>query len=76
MQIQGIVVSVGENDWKKYNDQYPFNGLKLQQEIEHLAFKLANNSQSAPAQRVTDFVEGKFSQQLPGYIIYPGLNLD
>jgi uncharacterized FAD-dependent dehydrogenase len=69
----GIVVSVGENDWKKYNDQYPFNGLKLQQEIEHLAFKLANNSQSAPAQRVTDFVEGKFSQQLAGTSYIPGL---
>jgi uncharacterized FAD-dependent dehydrogenase len=69
----GIVVSVGENDWKKYNDHYPFNGLKLQQEIEHLAFKLANNSQSAPAQRVTDFVEGKFSQQLPSTSYIPGL---
>ena len=69
----GIVVSVGENEWKKYNDQYPFNGLKLQQEIEHLAFKLANNSQSAPAQRVTDFVEGKFSQQLPVTSYIPGL---
>ena len=69
----GIVVSVGENDWKKYNDQYPFNGLKLQQVIEHRAFKLANSSQSAPAQRVTDFVDGKFSQQLPGTSYIPGL---
>ena len=69
----GVVVSVGENDWKRYNDQYPFNGLKLQQEIEHLAFKLANDSQSAPAQRVTDFVDGKFSQQLPGASYIPGL---
>lgn len=69
----GVVVSVGENDWKRYNDQYPFNGLKLQQEIEHLAFKLANDSQSAPAQRVTDFVEGKFSQQLPSTSYIPGL---
>jgi uncharacterized FAD-dependent dehydrogenase len=69
----GIVVSVEENDWKKYNDQYPFSGLKLQQEIEHLAFKLANSSQSAPAQRVTDFVDGKFSQQLPGTSYIPGL---
>ena len=69
----GVVVSVGENDWKRYNDQYPFNGLKLQQEIEHLAFKLANDSQSAPAQRVTDFVDGKFSQQLPNTSYIPGL---
>jgi len=69
----GIVVSVGENEWEKYNDQYPFNGLKLQQEIEHLAFKLANDSQTAPAQRVTDFVEGRFSQQLPGTSYIPGL---
>ncbi|MGB5894338.1 MAG: FAD-binding protein, partial [Ignavibacteriaceae bacterium] len=69
----GIVVSVEENDWKKYNDQYPFSGLKLQQEVEQLAFKLANKSQSAPAQRVTDFVAGKFSQQLPGTSYIPGL---
>ena len=69
----GIVVSVGENEWEKYNDHYPFNGLKLQQEIEHLAFKLANDSQSAPAQRVTDFVEGRFSQKLPNTSYIPGL---
>ncbi len=69
----GIVVSVGENEWKKYDDQYPFNGLNLQEEIEHLAFALANDSQSAPAQKVTDFVEGKFSQQLPGTSYIPGL---
>jgi len=69
----GIVVSVGEKDWEKYNDQYPFNGLKLQQEIEHLAFNLANKSQSAPAQRVTDFVDGKFSQKLPETSYIPGL---
>jgi uncharacterized FAD-dependent dehydrogenase len=69
----GIVVSVGESDWKNYDDQYPFSGLKLQQEIEHLAFKIANKSQSAPAQRVTDFVESKFSQQLPNTSYIPGL---
>jgi uncharacterized FAD-dependent dehydrogenase len=69
----GIVVSVGANEWENYNDQYPFSGLKLQQEIEHLAFNLANDSQSAPAQRVTDFVEGKFSQQLPNTSYIPGL---
>jgi uncharacterized FAD-dependent dehydrogenase len=70
----GIVVSVGEKDWEKYNEQYPFNGLKLQQEIEHLAFNLANKSQSAPAQRVTDFVDGKFSQKLPETSYIPGLS--
>lgn len=69
----GIVVTVGEKEWEKYNDQYPFNALKLQQEIEQLAFKLANDSQSAPAQKVTDFVKGKYSQQLPNTSYIPSL---
>jgi uncharacterized protein len=69
----GIVVTVGEKEWKKYDEHYPFNALKLQQEIEHLAFKLANQTQSAPAQKITDFVKGKFSQQLPDTSYIPGL---
>ena len=48
-------------------------GIKLQEEMEHLAFKLANQSQSAPAQRVTDFVNGKYSQSLPSTSYIPGL---
>lgn len=69
----GIVATVGEKEWKKYDDHYPFNALKLQQETEHRAFVLANSSQSAPAQRITDFVKGKLSQKLLDTSYIPGL---
>ena len=69
----GFVVSVDENDWKKYENDYPFSALRLQQEIETLSFELANKTQSAPAQRVTDFVEGIQSSSLPGTSYIPGL---
>jgi len=69
----GLVVSVGEKELKNYNENYPFNGIKLQQENEQLAFHLANYSQAAPAQRVTDFIEGRYSQTLPAASYIPGL---
>ena len=69
----GFVVTVEEKDWKKYESNYPFAGLMLQQEVEQLSFRLANNTQSAPAQRVTDFVNKKFSSTLPGTSYIPGV---
>jgi len=69
----GFVVSVNEKDWQKYEGNYPFSALKLQQEIETLSFELANKTQSAPAQRVTDFVQGIQSSTLPGTSYIPGL---
>ncbi len=69
----GFVVSVSGNDWKKYENEFPFGGLKLQMELERLSFQLANKSQSAPAQRVTDFVNKKISQSLPAASYIPGL---
>jgi uncharacterized protein len=47
--------------------------LMFQQELEQKAFTLANNSQSAPAQRATDFVSGKISSSLPRSSYIPGL---
>ncbi|MFO7446405.1 MAG: FAD-binding protein [Ignavibacteriaceae bacterium] len=69
----GFVVSVDERQWKKYNIEAPFAGLKLQQELETLSFELANKTQSAPAQRVTDFVNNKISESLPKTSYIPGL---
>lgn len=69
----GFVVGVNENDWNKYENDFPFAGLKLQMEFEGLAFQLANRTQSAPAQRVTDFVEGRISVSLPQSSYIPGL---
>jgi hypothetical protein len=69
----GFVVEVTEKEWKSYEKYSPFSGLMLQSELEKLAFKLANQTQSAPAQRVTDFVSGKESQSLPKASYIPGL---
>lgn len=69
----GFVVEVSEKEWMSYGKYYPFSGLMLQAELEKLAFKLANETQSAPAQRVTDFVLGKQSQSLPKASYIPGL---
>lgn len=69
----GFVAEVKENDLSKYNNDDPFSGLMLQQEVEQLCFNLAGKTQSAPAQRVTDFVNGKMSQSLPETSYIPGL---
>ena len=69
----GLVVEIKEEDWNKEGDASEFKALRLQQEIEELAFNLAGSSISAPAQKAVDFVDGKFSQSLPKSSYIPGL---
>ena len=69
----GFVVEVTEKEWSKYSDQSPFSALLLQQELERKAFELANNTQSAPAQRLTDFISNRISSTLPKSSYIPGL---
>ena len=69
----GFVVETSNQDWQKYSRYQPFAALMLQEEIEQKAFELANQTQSAPAQRVTDFVAEKVSSTLPKCSYIPGL---
>ena len=69
----GFVVEVTKEEWMKYDKYQPFAALMLQQELEQKAFELANSTQSAPAQRVTDFVAEKISSSLPRCSYIPGL---
>jgi len=69
----GFVVEVTKEEWMKYEKYHPFAALMLQEELEQTAFGLANNTQSAPAQRVTDFVSEKISSSLPKCSYIPGL---
>ncbi|MCW8804546.1 MAG: FAD-binding protein, partial [Ignavibacteriaceae bacterium] len=69
----GLVVEVKENEWVDENDGSPFGALKLQQKLEQHAYELAGFSLSAPAQRATDFIAGKYSQSLPKTSYIPGL---
>jgi uncharacterized FAD-dependent dehydrogenase len=69
----GFVVEVTKNEWAKYERFQPFAALMLQEELEQKAFELGNQTQSAPAQRVTDFVAEKVSSSLPRCSYIPGL---
>lgn len=69
----GFVVSVTEADWKSDFPDPIFGGLHFQHHQEKLAFKFANETQRAPAQRITDFMINKVSSDLPKSSYIPGL---
>jgi len=51
----------------------PLAGMEFQQKIEQKVFAAGDGSQKAPAQRLTDFVDGKLSPTLPDSSYIPGL---
>ena len=70
----GIVVEINvENDIHKYEKYGALKGLEYQKDLERLAFTSGGRSQAAPSQRLTDFVEGKLSQDLNPTSYQPGL---
>jgi hypothetical protein len=74
----GLVVSITDNDLKPYADEGPLAGLALQQDLERWACRAggstdAHPSQTAPAQRVADFVDGRVSSSLLPTSYQPGL---
>ena len=69
----GIVVEIRPEDLPNYT-QNNLCGLEFQQTVEQLA--LANNGgglQTAPAQRLADFVKGRLSADLPKCSYLPGV---
>lgn len=70
----GIVVEINvEKDLSKYNQFGELKGLEYQKDLEKLAYNAGGKSQVAPAQRLTDFVEGKLSHDLNSSSYQPGL---
>jgi uncharacterized protein len=69
----GTVVQIELDDLKKYGNQGVFASMALQQEVEQKMFLAGDGSQKAPAQRLTDFVNRKFSSDLPKSSYIPGL---
>jgi uncharacterized FAD-dependent dehydrogenase len=69
----GIVVAVNESDFKSYQKFGPLGGMYFQMEIEQKACAIAGENQTAPAQRLTDFVDGKVSASLLDTSYQPGL---
>ncbi|PWH84275.1 FAD-binding protein [Algibacter marinivivus] len=70
----GIVVEINvDTDLPKYEKFGPLKGLEYQKNLERLAFTSGGRSQVAPAQRLTDFVEGRLSPELNDTSYQPGL---
>ncbi len=70
----GIVVAVDEEDFEPWKDAGVLAGLRFQQAIEQRACAMAGGTQTAPAQRLVDFVEGRISASLPETSYQPGLS--
>jgi len=70
----GIVVEINvEEDIPKYEKFGVLKGLEYQKDLERLAFTSGGRSQTAPAQRLTDFVGGILSSDLNPTSYQPGL---
>lgn len=69
----GIVVQVDINDFLPYKNQGALAGIAYQQAIEHSAWKAGGKNQTAPAQRLTDFIKNKTSLNLPVCSYFPGV---
>ncbi len=70
----GIVVEINvEKDIPKYEHFGVLKGLEYQKNLERLAFTAGGRTQAAPAQRLVDFVDGKFSSNLNETSYQPGL---
>lgn len=70
----GIVVEIDvDQDIPSYEKFGSFKGLEYQKQLEYLAFTSGGRTQTAPAQRLTDFVEGVLSSDLNPTSYQPGL---
>lgn len=69
----GIVVSLDLPRFADYSKHGPLAGMYFQREIEQKAFQAGGGTQSAPAQRLLDFVEDRYSNQLLDTSYQPGL---
>lgn len=54
-------------------DDSPLRVMNFQERLEHICWAMGNRRQTAPAQRMTDFVRGKLSYDLPRSSYAPGL---
>lgn len=69
----GIVVAIDEEDLAPYAQYGELAGMMFQSEIEQRACRIAGGQQTAPAQRMVDFVNRKVSTSLPECSYQPGL---
>lgn len=69
----GTVVQVENEDLRGFAEHGVFTSLEFQKSVEQTMFKAGDGGQQAPSQRMTDFVNGKISSNLPDSSYIPGL---
>ena len=69
----GIVVAVEHEDIPEFHQYGELAALKFQQAVEQKAWTIAGQTQTAPAQRLTDFLADKVSNDLADTSYQPGL---
>jgi len=69
----GIVTAIELEDIKGYEQFGALAGLEFQKELEQRACEIAGGTQTAPAQRMIDFVKGRTSSTLKDTSYQPGL---
>jgi hypothetical protein len=70
----GIVVGIDPSDTTPWQKEYGvLAGVGLQLEVERAAKRAGGGGQTAPAQRMVDFLERRNSQNLPGTSYFPGV---
>lgn len=69
----GMVVEILPEDIPQYDHYGALKMMHFQADIEHRFFEAANRTQRAPAQRMTDFVNGCKSDSLPRSSYAPGV---
>ncbi|WP_194852465.1 NAD(P)/FAD-dependent oxidoreductase [Nonlabens antarcticus] len=70
----GIVVEINaDEDLRSFTQYGALAGLEFQKSLERTAFTAGGRSQTAPAQRLTDFIDGKLSPNLNESSYQPGL---
>lgn len=69
----GLVVAVELEDLAAFSQYGVFAGLEFQRSVEQAMFRSGDGSQKAPAQRLSDFVSGSLSADLPDCSYIPGV---
>ncbi|MCU0426737.1 MAG: FAD-binding protein [Candidatus Kapabacteria bacterium] len=72
----GVVVAINLPDIAPWQEFGALAGLRFQESLEKIAFEAGSTKgglQTAPAQRLVDFVQGKFSATLPKTSYQPGI---
>lgn len=68
----GMVTSIEPEDFKPFSSFGELAGMEFQRRVEQNCFEAAERNLKAPAQRMSDFIRGKISSDLPENSYLPG----